>query len=415
MQRVLFWLAVCLTASCGQGPVDPRGPERGGPPQLPYDPDVLWIGRKPSGAEGDGLLPRIAIGGHTGLRVTTRVQFLSDPFVPHESSYTFVFPDRALWRLENSSAPESTRVQAYRHGTRLHWLPPASATSVELDGADRGIVLRRFELRRAFALYPEGFPWTGERERTAELFDGSDPLGVLVARTTSLGELESIEVRDVDGSSRERLDRLDPDESGRPRFRVFEAETAVAVETMLDLDPRAELPDWRFLPPDKRSGSGSAPSARVLQGESLSLQGEALHPAGPLSLRERPAVAPETATFEELLASARGQDLHLWIRPFEGARAVPVETGPTDSANASGETEQGPGSERRWPAHWILSRERQDPRAAPTGTELSALRAVLPSGAVELGLLIDAGAPGRLELHFRLPPDHALERSRSRE
>ncbi|MHC4376979.1 MAG: hypothetical protein ACYS26_10310, partial [Planctomycetota bacterium] len=65
-----------------------------------------------------------------------------------------------------------------------------------------------------------------------------------------------------------------------------------------------------------------------------------------------------------------------------------------------------------WPSHWALGRDRDDPRALPTLAEVEALRANLPSGAVELGLLIEREHPGRLEIHFSLPPDHELERSR---
>lgn len=366
-----------------------------------------------------GLLPRVAIAGSTGLRLTTRVQFLSDPFVPHESRYTFVFPDRALWRLENTAAPESSRVQAYRHGSLLHWLPAGSGASVPLEGEDRDTVHRRFELRRAFALFPHGFEWSEGDERRATLVDGERELGELIARVDAAGELLDLEVRAPDGTGSERLERMAPEADGAPRFRVFEGASEVAVETLLERDPRAELPDWRFLPPDRRP-EGSGGFSRVLEGEGLSLDGEALRAVGPLGLWElaHPHLGQEG--FERMLEAIRPTpgypELHstVWIRP--NAKGHPTLAKLTAIPQAEFEATEASARDNRnfeaWPSHWALGRDRSDPRALPTLAEVEALRANLPTGAVELGLLIERERPGRLEIHFSLPPDHELERSR---
>lgn len=416
IHRAWSLLALALLGGCGDSPADPRGELRGGPSVLP-DPRDEAPGL--AAPDEDGLLPRIAIAGHTGLRVTTRVQFLSDPFVPHESRYTFVFPDRALWRLENTAAPESSRVQAYRHGSLLHWLPAGSGASVPLEGEDRDTVHRRFELRRAFALFPDGFDWSEGDERRATLFDGQRELGELIARVDAAGELLDLEVRAPDGTGSERLERLAPAANGAPRFRVFEGAAEVAVETLLERDPRAELPDWRFLPPDRRP-EGSGGFSRVLEGEGLSLDGEALRAEGPLGLQELAHTHAWPDAFQGMLESIQPTpgypEIHttLWIRTGTGVyptianlRRIPLaEYEPRESPGVKSHVFEA------WPPHWALGRDRSDPRALPTLAEVEALRANLPTGAVELGLLIERERPGRLEIHFSLPADHELERSR---
>lgn len=411
MPRTVAIALLAWSLGCNGGQGDPRGEDRDGPKQLPYDIDQV-VGDQAGDREqalnaaesAPELAPRQAIAGHTGMRVRTRVEFLSNPFEPHISTYSFIFPDRALVRLENPQGGEASRALTYRRGERAFRLSPGQSDSLELTSGPRETVLRRFELRRAFHLFPEGFDWSAEPSPRVELSLASGSAGSLIARLGEEGELLAMEAFDAQGEQVERLERMLDDDAGQRRFGVYEGDQHIAVESILERDDLIELPDWRFLPPDRRVGRRDG-VGRILEGAGLGLSSERLDPSPALQFGARDQFSD--MTWPGLLSTARRQGGALLAGQSESSAA------PFSLVKILGPAEAGSASDPAWPQHWVLTRDRALPLEAPGVAELAPMRAALPAEATELGVLVHGHRSNQVELHFRLPAEHPLEIARA--
>lgn len=176
---------------------------------------------------------------------------------------TFVFPDRArLSMVVRGGRPAQRRVH-YRFGTRAWSLPPGSGRSVALEGADRDVLFRDLELRRAAFLWPDGFEWR----------DGEDGDG---RRRAALGALGTLWAEVGPDDRPARLWTVDPAGAESAAFRIESWREAfdrtwperwsieldgrtIARETIGRIHTSVFLVEPYFLPPDRRTRDRELP------------------------------------------------------------------------------------------------------------------------------------------------------------
>jgi len=204
--------------------------------------------------------PRRAIAGLRGVQVRSTLSFDG---VGEEQTWvtTFVFPERARIAMHVRGGLESRRRIHYRYGSDAWSLPPATKTSLELEGEARDDLLRDLELRRAAFLWPDGFDWraSSKGERRASL--GS--LGELAAELDAEGRPARLWAVGPEGQTksrfaieawREAFDRRWPE-----RWSVVVDGRTVAHETVERIDVSVHLVEAFFRPPDRRASSNDLP------------------------------------------------------------------------------------------------------------------------------------------------------------
>lgn len=246
--------AACLLA-CSRPPTSlpPSEPARGAPQAAP--------GGTPAEAapSASALSSRTRIAGFAGLRTRSKVVFAALPEQPHRFVASYAFPDRVRFELSIEGGAKEDRAISFRFGGRTFEVAPRSAASTEPEPAVRDQLLRRFDLRRAAFLWPDGFDWT-EREgaRFAALPQGPEgqpALGFLVASELADGRPGRIDAHRPDGSLEESLHV----EAWRTQgARAFPAQLGVSfggervwTETVEDLETSVLFLDALFLPADR--------------------------------------------------------------------------------------------------------------------------------------------------------------------
>lgn len=250
-------LAALLTIACSRPPASlpPSEPA----PAAPAAPATEPQGSPAAAAPGAGLGSRTRIAGLAGLRTRSQVVFAALPEQPHRFVASYAFPDRVRFELSVEGGAGEDRAISFRFGPRTFEVAPRSGASTEPEPAVRDQLLRRFELRRAAFLWPDGFEWT-EREgaRFAPLPmgpEGSEPLGFLVASDLREGRPGRLDVHRPDGSLEESLLL----EAWRTLgARAFPARLSVSfggetvwTETVEDLETSVLFLDALFLPADR--------------------------------------------------------------------------------------------------------------------------------------------------------------------
>ena len=164
------------------------------PPVAPSNPPAQEAPR--------GAPPLLPIAGLAGFDSVSTIVYVAAPDRPHKLEASYVFPDRARWRLSVGNEKGSERQIQYRFGQQAFLVLPGKSESTEWTGIDRSDVLRQMELRRALMLWPDGFAWKGSgTERSADL--GS--LGSLRARFAVPPGARPVEIEDLDASG-QRVD-----------------------------------------------------------------------------------------------------------------------------------------------------------------------------------------------------------------
>lgn len=203
------------------------------------------------------------IAGLRGFSAHSRVVFDAEPEAPHRLEVVYSFPDRARWLLGLRTDADGERLVEYRDGERAYGLFPGEATSVEYAGEDRAVALRRFELRRAAMLWPDGFDWqdTPDGRRAALRAADGVALGSLVA-TPAEGRPLRFAALDPRGEEQESLEVESwqrADEREWPRvLRLSAAGAGVWRETVERIDTRGRWLPTFFVPADRRTSTGSA-------------------------------------------------------------------------------------------------------------------------------------------------------------
>jgi hypothetical protein len=223
-----------------------------------------------------GLAARIRIGGFTGLRTRSRIEFSSQPDQPHQLLASLCFPDLARLELSVDGGGSSGRVLTFRFGERVFEVAPGTSASNEPDREVSQEQVRRMELRRAAFLWPDGFDWE-EREgsRYARLPDVLGPLGFLVASEFNAELPTRIDVHRPSGDLQEAL-RIEAWQTlGTRRFpqrllvqfgtELVWTETVERIETNVLFRDALFLPADRLelLPATQRITEGAVPSAKV--------------------------------------------------------------------------------------------------------------------------------------------------------
>ena len=227
--------------------------------ELPQDP--LAPGR-PHGIDGAG-----------GFKTVSVVEFQGTQNQPHEWVTIYAYPDRARWSLRPTTGTPTSPMVVLRFGAHAWTLPAGSSKSSVDDVNGPRTTLIQMELRRALNLWPAGFEWKPEDERTsrAEIHrlqhEKDHPaLGYLMARTDPDDRLLGIEAFRADGSSVEELrvqawgefeDRLWPSE-----VLLLKDGQEVWKETLSFASRRAYHNDVLFTPPDRRKSNDAEAAER---------------------------------------------------------------------------------------------------------------------------------------------------------
>lgn len=212
--------------------------------------------------------PRAAVAGLAGFQSVSRLDFGSGA---NRLTALYVFPDRARWHFEDYAGEGAEHLFLYRHGERVHQL--AGGPSQGLEGAERDALVLQLELRRAVMLWPDGFAWgapeNGMRSAPvpADSCCRTRVLGTLVA-TLADDRPVRVEARDVQGRPLEALAiRAWQESHGRtwPRTLVMEGEGGGFVETIESIETRVHYLELSFVPPDRRTPSGTnSPGPSIL-------------------------------------------------------------------------------------------------------------------------------------------------------
>jgi len=208
--------------------------------------------------------PRQPVAGLRGVELRSRLVF-EGAAVEQDLEFACVFPERA--RLcTRARGPHNQRFILYRFGDATFGLQPGESTSEAYTGAAHTHTVRHLELRRALALWPDGFAWhaedaegAGGAVRVADL----GPHGRLRAELGGDGRPLRLEALDAEGSAVEAFEGLTWREGAHGRTwpaearlvqggRVVFRETYAAVETGLF------VVDGFFLPPDRRPATRRA-------------------------------------------------------------------------------------------------------------------------------------------------------------
>lgn len=162
-------------------------------------------------AQRFGAPPRAQIAGIGGFRTKSRIEFPVEGAAIHELVTRFQFPARALVILALPDRPFGMGAGEYRLGPAVHLAPPAPSPSRRVEGIDREVLIRRFELRRAAYMWPAGFDWkadsTDDDRRSAPLLDADgEPLGTITAALSERGRPGTLTTFDLSGAEGDRLE-----------------------------------------------------------------------------------------------------------------------------------------------------------------------------------------------------------------
>jgi hypothetical protein len=210
-----------------------------------------------------------AIAGVASISCLSRLEFPGVPDQPHRLEASYVFPDRARWRISPAapeppeagepgtprSRPEVRRLR-YRWGTGLWEIEPGEQASRRFRAEELRLALLQTELRRVALIWPAELQWSGEGDLRCATLAG---VGTFLARLDSEGgrpvELES---RDFDGTVRERLEaiswRVEGEHTWPVRWNLVADGNLIWHETIESVKTGRKLLDAYFLPVDRRAG-----------------------------------------------------------------------------------------------------------------------------------------------------------------
>lgn len=247
-------LAVASLAACERPPEadpSPAPPSPAGPEEPPPAATSL--------AERFGAAPLAPEARLLGFAGHSRIEFSQEGAAIHEMWFAFQPPERARVELGLAKAPLVPRAREYRMGPAVHVRPSGIEPSTAIEGTDREILVRRFELRRAAFQWPDGFAWSGTFEAegsvAAPLLEGEDRIGTVRAGLDAEGRPRWFAVDDRDGAESERLEVFAWGETfGRAHpteLAMIAMETVAYREVVLHMDFRARRADAFFVPVDR--------------------------------------------------------------------------------------------------------------------------------------------------------------------
>lgn len=265
--------AILLGMTCslafGQGECDPPAPG----PQT-SDQESTPRREAPQGLPERPPRPR-AIQGIASVYSRSRLAFPADPDQAFECEATFVFPDRARWRIARVAKPDPDRPGAsarnedpgsrsirFRWGQGLWLLDHGKHVSVPFEDDGRHEVLMQLELRRIAMIWPGELKWTeGLEVRTADLPELGSVKAYVDPKSGRPTRLESF---DADGSLRERLDEIKWRQDGErfwpSEWKLVFKEQVAWHETFEEVKSGVKYPETYFIPVDRRGGTSSSNS-----------------------------------------------------------------------------------------------------------------------------------------------------------
>ena len=251
--------------------------------------------------------PIQGIAGIGGIQLESTIRFVKDPTAEEEPAVhvleaTYLFPDRARWRLHAIGVDAMAREFVFRFGEQAWKVPDGRHSSIVLTQSDRDVTLLQMELRRAVFHYPNGFAWSGSNpERPTAVVrrssSGERPVIGSLEATVEDGSLVRISALDQAGRAIESLEVSTWQAVGEarwPRDLVLTQDGQVVWhETVRAVSTRAHYLDRFFQPPDTRRGGTMLVQGRLVREIPLS----------PITyrLRELPPATP----WEEALDRAR--------------------------------------------------------------------------------------------------------------
>lgn len=203
--------------------------------------------------------PRAEIAGLRGFRTLSRVEFPIEGVEAHELIARYQFPERALVELGLPGREHLENGCEYRLGTAIHTRPAYESASQRLNGQDHRALARRFELRKAAYIWPDGFAWDGEPVADGLLHaplvdvDGT-PLGSLRAELDAQARPRVLATLDPDGTQTDRFEFDAWSQTGQrwhpSRTRLFVGGGLAFTEILEEIEFGSRYLDSQFLPID---------------------------------------------------------------------------------------------------------------------------------------------------------------------
>lgn len=300
------------------------------PAETPVDEKAAAEEAKPAEPEFTPPPRRRAIDGIGSVTSVSTLTFPSQPDLVYQLDATYVFPQRARWRMAPYVKPEKakpgkTKVETtqQRQSRRLQyrcgdgvWTTPLGKTASEAyEGDEKRKTLLQFELRRLALIWPGELEWTGEGQtRRAELPD----LGVLEAQLDETsGRPTSLSSSAPDGSAGETLSKIEwstPEEGQRTWPVSWQLELdgqLIWKETFVKVIGGLKYNEAFFLPFDRRvrKGARSGVAADNIQ-----------HIQVPEVAVWRQDLSKEARTDWDLALKEAREALAGWTPVFEGSR-----------------------------------------------------------------------------------------------
>ncbi|HED67059.1 MAG TPA: hypothetical protein ENJ09_16065 [Planctomycetes bacterium] len=204
------------------------------------------------------------VAGLAGFEIDSTIVFEGLPDAPHELLASYVFPDRARWRINNRTGQAAARSLYYRFGAESFHVGPGSKPSTAFEGDERDRTLLQMELRRLVFFWPDGATWSNPAQGISvttvgrrEDVDGPS-IGTLEA-TVRDKVLVSMRALDADGDEVESLEVTERfSQRGRtwPRRLILrQGDEVVWHETVESIATDIRYIDRYFLPADRRKGT----------------------------------------------------------------------------------------------------------------------------------------------------------------
>ena len=266
LRRAPFWIlpaaAGWILGACR--PASEPGPAQQNDEQSAVAPEVSAVpgetrDERSELAQRFGAPAREQIAGIGGFRTKSRIEFPIEGAAIHELVAGFQFPARALVILALPGRPFGMGAHEYRLGPAVHLAPPAPNPSQRVEGADGETLIRRFELRRAAFLWPDGFDWkldpAGDKRKSAPLLDSNGiSLGSITADLNDQGRPGTLTTFDSSGLEGDRLE-ISAWAKTAGRWHPVQSELFVGgelafVEQLEEVEYGSRYLDHQFVPVD---------------------------------------------------------------------------------------------------------------------------------------------------------------------
>ncbi|MFT7668848.1 MAG: hypothetical protein ACI8X5_001548 [Planctomycetota bacterium] len=264
---------------------------------------------------------RRAIDGIASIYSHSTLEFPSAPDTKYECEATFVFPDRARWRIGLNSDESDYRARSIRfHWGAGLWLTDMNKrNSVEMSEDARRTTLMQLELRRVAMIWPAELEWKTDGDLRIAQLPG---LGSLHAQIDPKSKRPiQIESHWLDGKLNERLDKIawraEKEQFWPASWELVYGGKIAWKETFDKVQSGGKFLETYFIPIDRRTQGGTT-TVRATGPQPFSMPktcvwSKELSEAAQKSWEV--ALVEARAAIEQCQADAEGQHLTIDARP----------------------------------------------------------------------------------------------------